>query len=630
MLNNKLKKILLLLKDNNYVTAKTISVKLKISPKTVRIRIKELNRTLKDNGVTIKSKPRHGYILENKDILDNLLKNGASDLNDTSANDFEYRIKFLFEYFINNLDYVKCGYLSELLDISKTTLTGLLKILESNLSRYNIKIERRPNYGIRLTGSEFDFRNAIVEYFIRQEISSNNEISEKKDLDSIAKIIIDFVKKYEIRLSEINLENVIEHIYVAINRIKNNRFVELSDKDINDIGKKEIRLAGKLAKKLESNNIIFPKSEIIYIALHIYSKSTIGFEDKSDPNFVIRQKEDNLVIKMLDLIYNELKIDFRSNSDLRLLLNQHMIPLDIRLRYNITIKNPMLEDIKTSYSFSYLLAKEASVVLKEYYKKPISDDEIGYLSLIFQLGVEEQNNDINKINILIVCGQGKTTSKLLMNKYRKEFGKNIGYIYTTDLLHLKYFDFSKIDYIFSTVPITIKVPVPIFNIGFFLEKKDITTVHEALELSSMSFLEKYYKKDLFSYGIEGNTREEVIKNICDIVKNKQNVPKYFYESIIKREELSETDFGNFIAIPHPIEIITKETFVYVGILKKPILWKKNIVQVVFLISISNKKDENLKKFYQATTNFLLNEEHVKDLIKNKTFDNLIKLLKKYE
>ena len=42
---------------------------------------------------------------------------------------------------------------------------------------------------------------------------------------------------------------------------------------------------------------------------------------------------------------------------------------------------------------------------------------------------------------------------------------------------LKDFDFSKINYIFSTVPIAFKVPVPIVQIGLFLETNDIINVN---------------------------------------------------------------------------------------------------------------------------------------------------------
>lgn len=47
-------------------------------------------------------------------------------------------------------------------------------------------------------------------------------------------------------------------------------------------------------------------------------------------------------------------------------------------------------------------------------------------------------------------------------------------------------------------------------------------------------------------------------------------------------------------------------------------------------TLSDERDNNLIDFYQYTVVFLLNEESVKKLIENKTFENLILLLRNKE
>ena len=613
-----IKELLSIISNESYITAEMLSKKLQISEKTVRIKIAELNKELENTGIKVVSRARYGYILEcgnHKDIAN-------INLNAHIFNDFEYRLKYIFEHLINNNNtYIKSDNLISALDISKTTLTNTLKIIEDNIKYYNLKIERKPNYGIKLIGKEFDIRNCIIDYYLKQQIYDKKYINK-----TIENIVINFIKKNDIKLSEVNLENFILYISVSIERIKENKNINDYNDDVllKDVKKEELKLAKKLANILEKElDIKLNDTEIIFIAIHIASKSLLA----NSENYIIQNKLDNVVQDMIDLIYNNLKIDLRDNLNLRLLLNHHMIPLDIRIRYNVLQKNPMLSDIKTNYSLAYLIASEANTVLKTYYNKEISDDEIGFLALLFQIALEENNKDKKKINILIVCGSGKTTSKLLMHKYKKEFSDYIKNIYTTDLIMLKEFDFSKVDYIFSTVPIVFQVPVPIVHIGLFLETNDIIKVKNVLDLSGNNFLNNYYNKKLFSTNIKGNSREEIIKNICINIKKYINIPDNFYDLVMKRESLSETDFGNLVAIPHPFEIVTDETFVFVAVLEKPIIWYKNNVQVVFLISISNKKDDNLQKFYQYTVDFLLNERNVIKLIENKSFENLMYLLK---
>lgn len=612
-----IKEILSLLSADSYITAEALSKQLNVSEKTIRTKVRELNYELEKLNIKIESKPRYGYRL----ICDNYDDFKSIDFVSNINNDTDYRVKIIFKYLIESeSEYVKADDICDSLDISKTTLTNVLKIMEYNLKYHNLKLERRPNYGIKLVGDEFDIRNFIICSYFHNFLYDNN-MSE-----NLIEIIINFLNKHEIRFSEINLDNFIQYINVSINRIKNNKFIYDYDKDIIKDIEEEIILSKELVKQIEDeSDIKFNDTEIIFIAIHIASKNL--FSVNKDYNSVIQDKFDYIVNKMLDMVYKNLQVDLRNNINLILLLNQHMIPLDIRIKYNIFQKNPMLADIKNNYSFSFLLASESDAVLKEHYDKDISEDEIGYLALLFQIGLEEIGENINKINILIVCGSGKTTSNLLVTKYRKEFNDYIENIYAADLAGLKDFDFSKIDYVFSTVPVNFRLPVPIVYISNFLKNDDIINVKNTFESLNKNIILDYYKEEMFSSSITGSTKEEIIKNICTEIKKHKNIPDNFYELVIKREQLAETDIGNLVAIPHPIEVVTNETFVYAAVLNKPILWSKNNVQVVFLVSISNKSDDDLKSFYKYTTNFLLNENSVKKLIDNKTFDNLIYLLK---
>ena len=57
-------------------------------------------------------------------------------------------------------------------------------------------------------------------------------------------------------------------------------------------------------------------------------------------------------------------------------------------------------------------------------------------------------------------------------------------------------------------------------------------------------------------------------------------------SVFEREEASPTEIGNLVAIPHPIYGDPPESRIAILILDKPIVWEKERVQLVFLISIA--------------------------------------------
>ena len=83
-------------------------------------------------------------------------------------------------------------------------------------------------------------------------------------------------------------------------------------------------------------------------------------------------------------------------------------------------------------------------------------------------------------------------------------------------------------------------------------------------------------------------------------------------------------------MPHPWKAISEETFVCVGILDEPIRWGDQDVQVIFLVSISNRKNKNLQAFYQGMTKMLTDADAIGRLIRAQTYETLTELLEKSE
>ncbi|HBG12317.1 MAG TPA: hypothetical protein DDX68_12235 [Clostridium sp.] len=281
------------------------------------------------------------------------------------------------------------------------------------------------------------------------------------------------------------------------------------------------------------------------------------------------------------------------------------------------------------YFFEYIMAVSACTVLAEWYQKPVPEEEVGYFALIFALAEEQKITKEEKKNILIVCSTGRGSSRLLKLRYVQEFGDYLNHIYVCDLSGLENFDFDKVEYVFTTVHIYRYIPKPIIEIGHFLESEDIPVIRTALEGGRKGILMKYYKRDYFFTDMEGETRTEVIINLCERIGRKRNLPKGFYEAVLKREDMAQTDFGNLIAIPHPCEVMTEVTFVSVAILKEEVLWSRHPVRVVLLVSIGKEQEKGISDFYKYTSKLALSREAVQELIKKKDFDVLIRLLQAF-
>ena len=119
------------------------------------------------------------------------------------------------------------------------------------------------------------------------------------------------------------------------------------------------------------------------------------------------------------------------------------------------------------------------------------------------------------------------------------------------MIGLRSVNFSKIDYVFSTVPIPIYVPVPIRQIQFFPTEKELTQMKKLLMQGKKGTVEEYFSPELFLPHLNCETREQVLEQMCRFVCGKKKLPDDFLQLVKKRESLAATSFGGLVAMPHP-------------------------------------------------------------------------------
>ena len=627
--------LLKLLSEENYITSDKLADELQIGMRTVRKRIKDLNDILKDCGACIEAKPRYGYrlIIQERDRFQDFLKEDQTDpMQEKIPVNNEERVLYLLAYLLNQEKYVKSEMLMEFLCISKGTLSGTIKQVERNIERYGITLERRPNYGIRIKGSEFDIRRCMGDLFVHrgffQEIIDQRQ---RNELSELAKMTMDSANRYGIRFSETVFERFVNDIYIQIRRVRSRHFIDISLQDLKGLSKTEMAFVEDLRQRLvKKYDMDYPQNEKMYIALHLAGKRMVGCQSGNELNFVIQENIDKLAVDMLETVYEQTGIDLRGNFELRMSLNQHLVPMDIRIRYDMPLTNTTLKEIKEKYLMGYNVAVQAAGVLKEHYQKQISEDEIGYLALIFALALEqaEITTDMNKSRILIVCNSGKGISRLLMYRFQQVFSSYIHEIYVSNLIELETFDFRKVDYVFTTVPITRRIPVPIQEVGLFLEEKDLRNVRKVLESGCKGYLLNAYRREHFFVSVKGTTREEVLDGMCQRIQELDGGRAGLYESVMERELLCSTDFGNLVAIPHPNKIMDEESSIYVAVLDQPILWNRHPVQVVMLMVMGRMEGRELQDFYEMTTRFIADKEAIKRLIEERNYETLMEGLMK--
>lgn len=646
MVSRQMGDIYRMLSEHEYQTAEALGESLGVSSKTVRNQLKNLNELLSDYNVYVESKHGAGYRLvvedtERQKELEAMMQ--KKELQESGIpNSSEERVEYLLEYLLNTDGYVKLDELSEMLYISKKTLTGNLKEVENLLKEYHLCLQRKPNYGIRVEGREFDRRLCIAGYVARkvqvsEKLEGDQDVTE--EIQWIHRCVQNCLSRYNFDISNVAFQNLVLHIQIAVLRMRGGHYVPMMEGEADKIrDKKTYRIAEEILGKIkEKFRVDFPDSEIGYIAIHLEGKKTLlntAAAEETEGNLIISQEISDLVGFMLSAVYDAFKFDFRDDLELRMSLSQHLVPLVVRIQHDMKLTNPLLRDIRERYSLAYSMATTSCVILNHKFHKVVKEDEIGYIALLFALALERKKTEIAKKNILLVCASGKGSAQLLLYRYKTEFGPYINKISVCDVGRIQEQNFADIDYIFTTVPIPVKVPVPIQEVEYFLKSSDVQAVKRTLMGKTDSPVLDIYPRDLFLPHMKFADKDEALRTLCGFVCERGLAPKEFLDSVRAREVLAKTAFGNSVAMPHPIEVVGKTPFVCVAVLDEPIQWTQNdpesMIQVIFLVSVANYEHFDVQKFYQVTAKLLLDGASMKELIRTPEYETLKNLLLKME
>lgn len=633
MLDARMKKIIIELSDSEYVTASELAKILDLNEKTVRTTIGKMRDSLDEYGIEIESKTRKGYhlLIYDKEKYQAFINNDECLSKNDIPNNSKEREEWLLDYLLKQHKFVRIDDLSEMLYVSRSTITNDIRNVEDSLKSYHITLIRRPNYGLHIQGSEFDIRNCMISQFKDNKWAQRFSDKEENELKEISKILLNNIQNQKVVLSKSMIQEMTSCIYIAKVRYEENYKITVSKNEVvHRIYKPCIEVATNIVEELnEKFHIHLLDLEIYYIAINIAARSDYNVLEGELESGVINQARKQAT-QMLDCVYDMMHLDMRQNLSLLYDLISFLIPMDIRMRYGIIAKNPFAEATKKKYFFAYNVASQAVIPLKKTYFHEVPENEIAYLTSIFALFIEQEKDKKKKYNILVICATNMSTSKLLAYQYKKKFKKYIDEVYTCEMYNLDSFDFSKVDYIFTTVEINRVLPKPVLGISAFLEDEEVEKISSILKFKSSNTIADVYSEELFYDNIKGETKEEILFEICKRIPEKYGIPSDFYEGLLRREEITGTDLAKHVALPHPYETTSDISFACISVLDHPIRWTRQDVQVVILMAVAEDEQRDLTNFLQLISEFIANESAVLQLVEEPDFTTFVNLLSQIE
>ncbi|MBT2634086.1 transcription antiterminator [Bacillus sp. ISL-26] len=638
MLHGRLRELLrLLLAAETPVTSSVIAANVKVTTRTVRNDIKELQTILEKHGASIQSVRGSGYKLSIRDeqpfknwLQDNFQQNSGLPIFP------DERINYLMKRLLLTEGYLKLDDLAEELFISKSTLQSDIKEVKKRLHPYDIVLETRPNYGFKLRGEEVRLRYCMAEYLVDDREPEPDLLNEKADIlpeDDIHVIrtaIMKQVRNEQIPLSFFGLNNLIIHIAIACKRIRTENYVSLFPEDLHDIKlEKEYKSAEAIVKELESAlSVTFPEHETAYIAIHLLGtkRMTQSQVEGKELTGLIDPQTSQLTEAMIGAIERELELGIMEDRELKTGLALHVKPAINRNRYGMNLRNPMLAAIKENYPLAFEAGVIGGMVIKEQTGIDIHENEIGYLALHFGAAIERRKTERPPKRCIIVCASGAGSAQLLREKLRSHFGKRLEIVGTAEYYSLEQLAFDSIDFVVSTVPIKKELTVPVLKVNTILGGGDFTKIDSMLEEKGEQTY--FLQPELVFLQQDLGTKEDVIRFLGQKVVNSGLAGPSLIDSIFEREAISPTSFGNLTAIPHPLIPQTDTTFWAVCTLKKPIDWANKRVQFVCLLCVEKENKADLQHMYKRLGSILDDQAAVSRLLKCKSYQDIMRVFGK--
>lgn len=613
MIETRLKQIFdYLTLDYDYHTSKEIGEVMELSSKTIRKEINSLNSVIKDKGAIIESKPGKGFIfkIKSKDKFKKFLKNDWYKYAYYQEEDGDKNLRYenILRMFLFSNSYIKQFELAEIFHVSESQINKDLPYIRQILDNYNLDLISKPYYGMKVEGSEKNIRLAI-----KNEIGEDPllfEGDENRNLfNKIQKIIdeMDFGEDYY--MPYVTFKNLVIHIYIAILRIKQKKFINLSQEFEKKVTSyKEYEIATNIVDELEEKlKIKIPKDELVYITTHLIAKNTIRDQEKISTEILELSQE------IIDEIYRVSKYDFRANIDFFFSLAIHLGPLINRIKYGFNMKNPILDDIKEN-KIPYLLATIGANVINEKYQTKLSEDEIGYIALHIMAAMN--SNTINTKNILIICGSGNSSAQIMKAQLNRQFKNNINEIKTTDLRSLDQINMKNYDLIISSVKIDSPCDLPIVYVDIIFSKVDLDNIKIAFEDNRLKKIYDIFANSVFIKTDKFKNKLEVLKFIAETIEDKSNIKKEKgLNQLKKREGMGNTSFDN-IAIPHILDQVEGDSYSVIIILDEPIKWNDKKIKLVYSLVIGDRLGD-MSLYYEKLGDFLSDKKALTKALETK-------------
>lgn len=490
----------LLLQADAAIGTAEIAAQLQLTPRQVTYSLKSINSWLALNNVTLKTTPGVGVELLGSPVQYSEL---ARKLSDTAKFDLvltgEQRQQLLVLQLLTAAEPLIMYQLHKMAQVSRTTILKDLDVVEAWLTTVGCTLERRPNHGVWVAGSEHSLRQALSMLLWGSDVwdvpliqmthahglqfslsADANLLENVKQADNYLRSLntqraLAQVTQAEARLGGRFTDDAILVLILAFaiqaQRIASKRFLENTPKHTDWLRTLPVwPIAANIAQRLETHiGRKWPPAEIAAIAMYLLAAPR---NNRWPGDLEVDVDFANLITHLMRHISDRYQLpQLIHDNALHDGLVTQIVPDCLGQRFDLRIPIQQLEMLPSDkYQFEHEVAAELAAEIETATACKLSALEVNNLAMLLRAAyIRERPAQVDRV--LVVCPSGMATSQLLVARLKARFPR-LGeptVISVREMRELK-----------ITESVLILTTVPVQSITSSLDERHFIQVHPLL------------------------------------------------------------------------------------------------------------------------------------------------------
>ena len=593
--------------QNETLPQDELAQRLSVSTRTVRADITALNALLAAHGAQFILSRGSGYQLRVDDAARYQRLEVVHPRGLRVPRSSQERVHYLVVRFLTSAFSLKLEDLADEWFVSRATLQGDMVDVREWLSRYHLTLETRPRHGMKLFGSEVSIRACLTDLLwdlSQQDAASLLLVAEALSVgvpEQLTGLLHDIFSRFAIRLTDEGERFI--RLYCAVSVLRIGEGYPLPAFSADDVDERVRGAARDVAQVLEQM-VGKPLSlaEESWLRVHIAARQ---IQDVA-PGAINADDDEALVLYILRYINSHYNYNLLDDARLHADLLTHIRTMITRVRYQIMIPNPLLDNIKQHYPMAWDMTLAAVSDWGKSTPYTISENEIGFLVLHIGVGLERHYNIGYQRNpqVLLVCDAGNAMVRMIEAVLQRKYPQ-IEIAATIGLREYEQRSAIAEDFVISTARVAEK-DKPLVTIAPFPTDYQLEQIGKLVLVDRTRpwMLNKYFDAAHFRVLDEPVDRQTLFRELCGQLEQEGFVDAAFLDSVVEREAIVSTMLGDGIALPHSLGLLAKKTVVYTVLAPQGIRWGEETAQAIFLLAISKSEYEEAMAIYDIFVTFL--------------------------